>query len=448
MKNSQRSSKFAIFISLIRICFSVGFLLTFTFSVRTQSVSSALNLKEDRNVYQLILRTIKKDLKEKYFDPNLKGIDIEANAKKASELIEKAQSPNEMDDIIARFLYPLDDSHLGFHPPRKTTSIEYGWEMMFIGDKAFVTTVQADSDAYKKGLRVGDQIYMVNDYVLTRKDFPLFRYHFNILRPQLTLSVLLIKPSGNKYKVQLNSKVTQESVFLPSSRELYLEEERDYNELTNQLSSDEISGLFIWKMPTFYLSLIKLDKMMDKVKKANALILDLRGNPGGSARIMWQFASYFVGEETKFAEIKDREGSTTVLLKPKSKNFYQGKIVILIDSESASAAEAFSRFMQIEKKATIIGDQSAGAVMQSSSFVHTYGILPGLVYGISITTADVLMQDGKHLEKVGVTPDEKILPTAKDLANKRDPVLARAAELLGFKLSPEDAGLIFEEKKK
>jgi C-terminal processing protease CtpA/Prc len=99
--------------------------------------------------------------------------------------------------------------------------------------------------------------------------------------------------------------------------------------------------------------------------------------------------------------------------------------------------------MQIEKRGTVIGDRSAGAVMRAIG--NSYQLGAGVIVPTprASRTADLIMTDGKSLEKNGVTPDELLLPTAADLAAKRDPVLARAAELVGVHLDPENAGHCF-----
>jgi len=59
---------------------------------------------------------------------------------------------------------------------------------------------------------------------------------------------------------------------------------------------------------------------------------------------------------------------------------------------------------------------------------------------MSVSIGDLVMRDGNRLERVGVSPDKRIGPTAEALRNKSDPVLAYAAELLGSRLTPEKAG--------
>jgi hypothetical protein len=81
--------------------------------------------------------------------------------------------------------------------------------------------------------------------------------------------------------------------------------------------------------------------------------------------------------------------------------------------------------------------------MTSKSYEHEVGVGGTLYYGTSITIADVIMPDNKILEKVGVIPDEVVLPGAADIAARRDPLLARVAASAGIQLSPEKAGSSF-----
>ena len=81
--------------------------------------------------------------------------------------------------------------------------------------------------------------------------------------------------------------------------------------------------------------------------------------------------------------------------------------------------------------------------MEARHYDYQIGLELVTFYGASITDADLVMTDGKSLEHVGVTPDETVLPTAADLTSGRDPALARAVEMLGEKLSPEEAGKLF-----
>ncbi len=121
-------------------------------------------------------------------------------------------------------------------------------------------------------------------------------------------------------------------------------------------------------------------------------------------------------------DIKRRKETKPILAKAR-KDVFTGKLVVLIDSESGSAAELFARLIQLEKRGTVIGDRSAGAVMRAMFYDHQAGLDVIVPYGVSVTDADIVMSDGNSLEHVGVLPDEIKLPTPADMAAKRDPVL-------------------------
>jgi carboxyl-terminal processing protease len=186
--------------------------------------------------------------------------------------------------------------------------------------------------------------------------------------------------------------------------------------------------------------------MVDKAKKGKALILDLRGNGGGAEETLLRLIGNFADHDVTVGEIKRRKETKPLMAKTRGGSGYKGQLVILVDSESASASEVFARVMQLEKRGVVVGDRTAGKVMRSRTHVHQMGVDTVIIYAASVTDADIVMLDGKSLEQIGVIPDEISLPTPENLRSRQDPVLSRAAASLGVKLDPVEAGRLFPYK--
>ena len=202
-------------------------------------------------------------------------------------------------------------------------------------------------------------------------------------------------------------------------------------------------ALMILKLPEFMFNQDEIDRLMGKARKHQALIIDLRGNPGGAVDTLKYLLGGIFADEVKIADRKGRKEMKPEVAKGRGGKAFTGKVLVLVDSKSASAAELFARIVQLQKRGLVVGDRSSGSVMEAKHYEHKVGTETVVPYGVSITESDLIMSDGKSLEHTGVTPDEIVLPTAQDMANERDPVLAHAAALLGVKLSPEDAGKLF-----
>ena len=406
---------------------------------------------EDRSRGHLMLDDLKDDIKKYYYDTNFHGVDVEARFKEAHALIKGAKNLGDVFGIIAQTMLSFNDSHTFFIPPDQTVHSEYGWDWRAIGDKCYVVAVKPGSAAEKVGLKVGDRVLLVDGVIPKRQDLWKLDYLYRTLRPAPGMRLAIASPGETKARVldvpakMTSSKRTLNFTGLGDGHDIHQyiwdSERRDriYRNRTAALGDE----LIIWKMPQFTISEEEVDAMMGKVRGRKALILDLRGNGGGYVRTLLRLVGHFIDHDVKVADVKGRKEMKPQIAKTRGDNIFKGQLVVLVDSESGSASELFARVMQLEKRGTVIGDRSAGAVMMSRHYGHDRGMDIKIFFGSSVTNADLIMADGKSLENVGVTPDEIILPKGEDLAAKRDPVLARAAELVGVKLDAEKAGSFF-----
>jgi C-terminal processing protease CtpA/Prc len=204
--------------------------------------------------------------------------------------------------------------------------------------------------------------------------------------------------------------------------------------------------LMIWKMPQFDLSKDAVSEKIDKVKNHKTLILDLRGNQGGAEETVLALIGNLIDHDVRVGDIKRRKEIKPLVAKTQGDRGFKGQLLVLIDSESASAAEIVARVVQLEKRGTVLGDRTSGKVMRSRVHAHQMGLVTAFFYGVSVTDADVIMSDGSSLEGVGVTPDKILLPSAAEIASQQDPVLSQAALLAGVKLDADKAGKLFPFK--
>ncbi len=140
---------------------------------------------------------------------------------------------------------------------------------------------------------------------------------------------------------------------------------------------------------------------IDELHDAPALIIDLRGNPGGVFPVRKAIASQLVGERALFMryQLRDevQEAYLDVVADP-----YRGLVVILVDELSASSSEEFAGSLQALGRATIVGSPTPGRCLVSNIVQLPGGGVLSYPFGQSQTP------DGRVLEGNGVVPDVEV----------------------------------------
>ena len=417
--------------------------LVFLICLGTSQTASAQTISFQRDRAREILKTLKKDILENYYDPKYHGIDVEAVFKEAEELLKQAETHGQMYGIIARAMLQFNDSHMFFLPPSRVARLEHGWTMEAVGDKCYIAAVQPGSDADRKGVKPGDLVVSINEMLPDRATLWMIQY-LQFLRPQPTTQFILQSPNEKPRPLNVDAKVTQGKKRTESYEDyMRLADEEERDSRLHRHRWLELDEAMIWKMPEFDLEPEKVDDMMNKARKRPALILDLRGNGGGYEVTLLRMIGNLFDHDVKVGDLTRRKEKKPMLAKTRGSDIFKGKLIVLIDGASGSSAELLARVVQLEKRGTVLGDRSAGAVMRARQSSRSLGLDTVIVYGASITDADVVMTDGKSLERVGVTPDELLLPTPMDLQQSLDPVMVRAGELVGLKFDSKKAGALF-----
>ncbi len=376
-----------------------GFALRVALCVFALFVSFAFSFQprlsdNDRDFMIAMLRTLRDDVAKHYYDPTFHGVDLDARFKDAALRLKTTPSFNDGIATLAEFLTQLDDSHTTFIPPNRRVRVDYGWQMAIVGSVPLVVEVDRASDAAAKGLAPGDRVLLLNTFEPTRDNLWRLVYFYRFVRPQAQQRVAVLKPDGSARTVDVASRV--ESKPITELGDLVAELERDLDR-ARDTGASIAPDIFVWKMRVFG-NPDAVDQMIAKARGSRTLVLDLRGNGGGAVAALRELVSRTFDREILVAQEKLRGRETREVAKP-ARSRFSGRLIVLVDSRSASAAEMFARIVQIEKRGAVLGDRTSGQVMTSRIFPHQFGVGAALAfYAASVTIGDVRMSDGGSLQ--------------------------------------------------
>ena len=156
--------------------------------------------------------------------------------------------------------------------------------------------------------------------------------------------------------------------------------------------------------PNFKSSTRDVRRLLEQMTEdgVDGVILDLRGNGGGSLTEAHELAGLLLGSKS-VVQVRDAEGRVQVL-RGSGKPAWTGPLVILVDRLSASASEIVAAAVQDHRRGLVLGEGTFGkGTVQAVTRAGTGRLL--------VTVAKFYRITGESTQHAGVTPDINLPPT-------------------------------------
>ena len=240
------------------------------------------------------------------------------------------------------------------------------------------------------GLKKGDIILQIDDSLMTDKTTSYVSSHLRG-EPGTTFLLKIQRPSTGK---KMTFKITRQSIKMP--------EITWYGMLPNQTGYIALNTFTGEPSKQMRLAFVDLKK-----QGAEKLILDLRGNGGGSLSECVDILNMWLPKGLKIVETKGK-------LK-RANNEYKTRLepidtvmplVVLVNKETASASEITSGALQDLKRGVIIGTRTYGkGLVQVPNIDLPYNA------NLKLTTSRYYLPSGRGIEmKDGLKPDIEVKP--------------------------------------
>jgi carboxyl-terminal processing protease len=383
--------------------------------------------------YQVLIRlTEQQDIQEK----GIKAKDTSVHARAFEALEEDARQKvrKSHDEFFAR-LKKLDnndrfaaylnaitsifDPHTNYFPPRDKENFDIAFSGRLEGIGATlqekdgyikVSSIVPGSPSYRQGeLKANDIILKVAQGKAEPVD---------IVGMPLDEAVQLIRgKKGTEVRLTVK-KLDGKIIVIPIKRDVVIIDETYAK--TAIIKSDKKSIGYV-KLPSFYADFnnaggpSSYEDVKREIRKlgsenVSGIILDLRNNGGGSLQDVVDIAGLFI-ESGPVVQVKSREGQPYILEDKDPAVPYDGPLVILVNSFSASASEILAAAMQDYKRAVIMGSTSSFGKGSVQRFIELDDVLDKNysdvkpLGALKVTTQKFYRINGGATQLKGVIPD-------------------------------------------
>ena len=245
-------------------------------------------------------------------------------------------------------------------------------------DEAIITRVYKGSPADKLGLKKNMSIEKINEVSIFQKDKEAID---ELINGKLGSSLSLTYFFKNRFKTV---KLIRDKIDL------------------DVIENFEVNSKILYvKINSFQKNITKKFLSLALKNKNKSIIIDLRDNPGGYLNEAISLADLFI-EKGVIISSKERNKKEEFYKASKKTPLKGIKVVILINSETASSAEIFTGAMKEHKKAILIGERSFGkGSIQSVLRIKNNGAL-------KITVALYYTPKHNTIQAKGITPHIEI----------------------------------------
>ncbi|WP_442604022.1 S41 family peptidase [Paenibacillus sp. KN14-4R] len=338
----------------------------------TAMTAVIVTLAAPTSVFAVTNKTVQ-EVRDKLSTYHLSGVTADKLANLSiKEMLEKLNDPYTnffTADEMKKFLSLVDNTYVGI-----------GVRLNVDTKGVFIQHVFSSSPAEKAGVLTGDYIYAVNEEPISGLSTE--EVSKRMLGKENTTMLLTVERNGKKLDLPMTRKQLQVPIIT-----------------TKQFSN----GVGYLALSTFASDADEqFAKALETFRKedTNALILDFRNNGGGYVQVAENIASNFIREGVVLHTI-DRNNQDEVTSIKDGKTFDK-PVFILVNGESASATELLTGILQDYGKARVIGQQSFGKGVMQKTFALSEGNY------IKITTNEYLTPKLHKVNKVGITPDDKV----------------------------------------